>query len=116
VPIASNLAAELRFIPMFGDVLVETLRRSAVSHNDWHQLFVTIRNYNTHGPEYCWRGNVQWFDYSNNGMELMVPKYTADFLAQMLDVLIQRKFDIKDEYVYLYLLSASNLAVFYNKF
>ncbi|PVH33725.1 hypothetical protein PAHAL_8G054800 [Panicum hallii] len=85
------------FIPMFGDVLVETLRRSAVSHNDWHQLFVTIRNYNTHGPEYCWRGNVQWFDYSNNGMELMVPKYTADFLAQMLDVLIQRKFDIKDE-------------------
>ncbi|PUZ43996.1 hypothetical protein GQ55_8G052800 [Panicum hallii var. hallii] len=87
----------LRFVPLFGDVLVETLRRSAVSHNDWHQLFVTIRNYNTHGPEYCWRGNVQWFDYSNNGMELMVPKYTADFLAQMLDVLIQRKFDIKDE-------------------
>jgi hypothetical protein len=49
-------------------------------------------------------------------MELIVPKYTADFLAQMLDVLIERKFDIKDEYVYLYLLSASNLAVFYNKF
>ncbi|KAK8447726.1 hypothetical protein SEVIR_8G139450v4 [Setaria viridis] len=88
---------DLLWTPLFRDVIVGGWRRNVVYHPNHHQTFILIRNYNTHGPEYSWIDHDQWFSCNNNGMELMVPKYTLDYLLEVVDTLIQKKFDIKDE-------------------
>lgn len=39
--------------------------------------------------------DYQWFE-CNDVIELMVPKYLKDFLAEAVDLLIDRNFDIRE--------------------
>ncbi|KAF2948845.1 hypothetical protein DAI22_01g064700 [Oryza sativa Japonica Group] len=86
---------------LFRLVILEGQKRNIIYGSNGMSAFHLVRNYNTHAPEHSWIHvfvdskieHYQWFQ-CDSGIELMVPKYLGDFLAEAVFKFIEDEFDL----------------------